>query len=474
MVFHASIARLAQLGFLAAVLPVGCGDNAGNTPGHDTADQGHGGSASGGSASGGSASGGSGQAGSANAGGGAAGQPDTGARDGWPVANEYSWNGSWTPTFPVEGLYDEKYFDGHSGTPLLPPGDWDYEDQNSDLANYRNFRRKVGELVELKDGQGRAYGWEVLAEPADGAEIDAQMAFYEGSPGADWFDLGPAGYIHSTHGNLADGPDVLVFDRSRSLDLRTGSELSGAVADDDLVVAGCGENPDGAFEILTTTIHTGPGSDWVFIRDWSRAAVDLGMGQGGRTDATDPEDGDDLAVMRGNAHDFRFMGGYGNDTAFWYVDDVVQTERWLGPAFFGGGAAGDALWDDPGIDRLVMVVPDDTLVVDRTPTPNGAFMARWSSGELILDGPTQYDPYAAYCSECGESPDGRRTMVFEYNRKDGNVNTGYFYVTGFEEVQLGLGEGARVYRINDRDGTIALAEDLTAAEPPPFPSEFCE
>ncbi len=433
----------------AALILAGCGDS--NTgPGNDSPDGGNG-----------------------NGKGGLPAPPDLTVE--WPTATEYSWNGVWAPSFPLDGMFDNEYFDGHDGTPILPPGNWDWDDSSNDIANWRNFKNGVGEFEQLLDSQDRIYGWKLLPITPAGIDLNVRVDFFEGSPGADWFDLGPGGVLHSTGGgNFGPGPDVLVLNGSYSLDFRIGGAADGAGADDDLIVAGCDENPDGSYDIITTAVHTGPGADWVFVRDISRSAVDLGNGDSGRTDAMDESDGNDLVVLRGNTLDFRVFGGFGHDIAVWYVDDNVQTTTWLGPNFFGGGGEGDALWSDPGTDRLVMAIPVDAPIVTQTPTPKGSFLVRGTDGELRLDDPTQHDEYAAYCVECGESPDGRRSIIFEYNSADGAIETGYFFVTAFEELQIGIGEGARVYRIDDRAGTVELAEDLEPFVPPFPPASFCE
>src|SRR5262245_58762011 len=92
---------------------------------------------------------------------------------GWPTENQYSWNGSWSPTgadFPIAGLYDDVYFDGHvvdgSPSPVLPPGDWDY--MTSQLANWRNFEGSIGSFEALTDGTARQYGWRLVGtQPID-------------------------------------------------------------------------------------------------------------------------------------------------------------------------------------------------------------------------------------------------------------------------------------------------------------------
>ncbi|MBI5501961.1 MAG: hypothetical protein HY907_17085 [Deltaproteobacteria bacterium] len=401
---------------------------------------------------------------------------------GWPTPNEWSWNGSWTPAeadFPLDGLLDNEYFDGHPGrdgnpTPILPPGAWDWTDADDDLASWRNFDGNLGHFDMLRDGAGRHYGWRLAGNVPEAVEYSGPAMYFEGSAGADWLDLGPEGSIHSFgDGNMGEGPDVLVFRESWSLDFRTGSSLTGGARDDDLLVGGCGENGDGSFDYMTTTIHAGPGSDWAFVRDISRAAADLGNGEGGRTDALDPLDGDDLLVLRGNTHDFRFMGGAGDDLAVWFVDDNVQTTTWLGPNFFGGGGWDPALWGDGGTDRLVLAVPATTPIVSATPTPPGSLLVRGTSGEFIQDDPTAADPFARYCVECGTGPGGRKTLILEYVAADEHVETGYFFVTAFEELQLGVGEGARVFALDDVAGAAVPLEAAVPFVPPSWPDELC-
>jgi hypothetical protein len=403
-------------------------------------------------------------------------QPDTaeeaevpGPEQGWPAPNDWSWDGSWEPAFPLDCLLDDEYGDGHDGTPVLPPGEWDWDDASDDLANWRNFEANVGTFEALDSGGH--YGWRLV--PATG-DFSGAAAYFEGSCGTDVVDLGPEGSIHSyATGNLRGGPDVLVFRESWSLDFRTGSSASGAEADNDLVVAGCGENADGAFDVMTCTIHTGPGRDWVFVRDISRAGVDLGNGESGRTDALDPLDGDDLVVLRGNTHDFRVFGGSGDDTAVWFVDDNVQTTTWLGPNFFGGGGHGEAIWDE-GTDRLVLAVPAGSPIVTATPTPPGSVLVRGTDGELVLDEPTQHDPFARYCVECGTSPTGRRTLIIEYVSADEEIHTGYFFVTAFEELQIGVGAGAEVFGLDDVSGTASpLGDAAIPTVPPDWPDAYC-
>lgn len=415
--------------------------------------------------------GGSGSAGSAGS---------SGASDACAHRNEYSWNGSWLPAdtdFPIDGLLDNEYFDGHpdaqgNPTPILPPGEWDWDDSNDDLANWRNFEQNIGAFELLRDDMDRPYGWQLAAVDASPIDFSGAAAYFHGSPGTDRLLLQP-GSIHSFgDGTLGDGPDVLTFCESYSLHFRTGGSSTGSLRDDDLVIAGCEPNPDGTFDVTTTTIHTGPGADWVFIRDLDRAAVDLGNGADGRTDAIDPNDGDDLVVLRGNTHDFRVFGGHGDDVFVWYVDDNVQTSAWLGPNFFGGGGIGDALWSDEGTDRLVLVIPPAD-VVNSTPTPPGSVLVRTTDGVFVDDAPTANDPFAHYCVECGTSPAGRKTVILEYVSADESVATGYFYLTGIERLQIGIGEQAKVYTIDDTNGTVIPEAGAAVLDPPAWPSGSC-
>jgi hypothetical protein len=397
---------------------------------------------------------------------------------GFPEGNEWSWDGSWTPAdgdFPLDGLFDDEYGDGHDGTPVLPPGVWDWEDANDDLANWRNFESNLGTFEPLMDSMDRQYGWRFVGLTAN-TDYQGAADYFEGSSGVDYMDLGPAGTIHSFGaGNLAGGPDVLIFDGSYSLDFRTGTTADGGQRDNDLVIAGCRPNSDGAFEVATTTIHTGPGHDWVFVRDIERAGIDLGNGDGGRTDTIDISDGNDMVVLRGNTLDFRVMGGAGDDVFVWYVDENIQTSTWLGPNFFGGGGWGTALFsEDAGVDRLVLVIPTDTEMVTSTPTPAGGLLVRANDGELIIDEPTADDDYGRYCQDCGMGPGGEKTIIVEYNSADGMIETGYFYLTDVDELQVGIGDGARVYALDAVTGTATLIEGAEPTEEIVPPPELCD
>ncbi len=57
--------------------------------------------------------------------------------------------------------------------------------------------------------------------------------------------------------------------------------------------------------------------------------------------------------------------------------------------------------------------------------------------------------------------EGRRTMMIEYRRPDGNSTTGYMTLVSFEELQVGIGKNAKVYRIDDITGIVEYDPDLT-------------
>lgn len=395
---------------------------------------------------------------------------------GFPVGNDWSWNASWTPLdsdFPVAGLLDDEYADGHDGTPVLPPGDWDWTDANNDLANWNNYKRNLGNFQAMYDSTDRQFGWRFYRVSEAIVYRDA-AAYFDGSAGVDYLDLGRDGSIvHFGQGNLRDGPDVLIFDASSDVDFRTGTTTDGSVRDDDLVIAGCQPNADGAFDIVTTQLHTGPGRDWVFARDLTDSAIDLGNADG-LTDTLDAADTDDLAVVRGNASDFRVFGGQGDDVFVWFVDESANVGIPLGARFFGGGGWGDARFADNGNDRLVLAIPPDTEIVDTIPPPPGALSVTLSEGALISDDATEGYPRARHCVECGASSTGNKTLILQYVSADGTVDSGLFYLTSVEELQVGVGAGARVFTLDDYYGAATLASDATAFDPPEPPGTFCD
>ncbi len=396
----------------------------------------------------------------------------------WPKpANVYSWEGTWTPSFPIPNMYDDYYYDGHeqSGkiTPVLPPGTWDWGNEQN-LANYKNYQSKIGHFATMMDNQNRIFGWKVMLDYLP-AEFTAGAAYFTGSPGADIVDLGAGSSIHSTGEiGLGDGPDILRFEKGYSLYITTGSSFDGAKHDNDLVIAGQNSVPaNGATDISQASIVTGPGRDLVFVNNMASAGVDVGCGAGGRTDTTDPNDGDDIVVYGGNMNDFRFVGGNGNDLAVWYADEVQQQAAgwtWLGPNFFGGGAWGNALWEDAGSDRLIMVIPTSTTVNNQKGAPNPGELNVYTlnnySPKVWIDGPTETDVYARYCITCGIGPEQKKTITLEYASANGKVFTGQFWLTAFEELQIGIGAGARVYKLDAVNGKAILDNALLPISPP--------
>jgi hypothetical protein len=244
----------------------------------------------------------------------------------------------------------------------------------------------------------------------------------------------------------------------RSADLRVGDAERGSAFDNDLVILGTSQlRPLNTYDIEGTTIHTGPGSDLVFAANFGPAAIDLGNGESGRTDAIDPSDGDDMAILQGNMRDFRIYGGAGDDTFVWYVEEV-NDDRWLGPSFYGGGGWGDALFADAGTDRLVLVVDPETEVVaqrglhDDNP---GSFLALvYEPYSPTIDAPTENDVFARYYGTAPEGPGGQHTITLSFRSPDGDVFTHDFYATSVEEIQFGIGEDARLYDVDQITGAL--------------------
>lgn len=393
----------------------------------------------------------------------------------WPKApNNYSWEGTWNPVFPIPNMYDDYYFDGHeqSGapTPVLPPGFWDWEDEHN-LANWKNYQQHIGHFAALLDNQNHVFGWKVILDHLP-AELTAGAAYFSGSPGSDIIDLGSGSSIHTTGDiNLGDGPDILRFEKSWSLYLQTGSTFTGSKHDNDLVIAGRNNIPlDGSHDIGQTSIVTGPGRDLVFVNNMAAAGVDAGCR---RSDTLDPDDGDDIVVYGGNMSDFRFLGGKGNDLAVWYTDEVQQQAagwKLLGPNFFGGGAWGKALWDDEGTDRLIMAISPNTVVKNEygAPPPGqlNVYLLNNYPEAIEVDGPTENSLYSRYCITCGIGPNQKKTVTLEYVSADNKIFTGRFWLTSIEELQIGIGPGAKVYKLDEVNGKALLDNNLQAINPP--------
>lgn len=463
-----SFSTLVAAGVCAA-LCAACGDSG--------SDGGAGGSGNGGSGNGGSGNGGSG-AGTSGSGGSGAGTSGSGGAGGgngeWPGApNQYSWDGSWNPTAQPDGIFDAIYNDGHvvdgAPSPLLPPGEWDWQ-QTGLLANWNAFSGRVGTFELLRDAaKDFAFGWRLNRASQAGITVDAIMEYYFGSSGTDILDLGPGGAFEST-GNLlygpavgfGDGPDMLRYRTGHSAAIRTGSSVSGGAQDNDLAILGSdGSAGLDSYEVITSTLHTGPGRDLVFANNFERAAIDLGNGGDGRTDTLDPSDGGDIVVIGGNARDFRVYGGRGDDVFVWHVDEVDHSPgEWLGPNFFGGGGWGDALWGDPGVDRLVLGIPEDTKLVNSPGqvVPGSLLIIVQPEEGTVIDTPTENDDYARYYVYAPPSPTGELTVTLQYVSADSSVDTAYFFMTAVEEIQLGTSPSAPVYRVDAKSGAYSLAD----------------
>ena len=382
----------------------------------------------------------------------------------WPgLENAYSWDGSWVPAedaLPPSGLFDDVYFDAHDvngqPSPILPPGNWNRPGVL--LGNWTAFKSQIGNFELLKDAALKAYGWRLLSNTPGATLINYHVDNFEGSSGTDIFDLGPEGRITQTATlALGDGPDMVRFRYASAADWRTGSDVSGGVHDNDLVVAGSMPAlAAGKFDITTSTIHTGPGRDLIMISNIGRAAVDAGNGANGRTDTLDPLDGDDLIIVHGNAYDFRLYGGGGKDTFIWYVDEGIQTTPWLGASFFGAGGWGDAVWDNEP-DRLVLVVPVETTVVNSLAATDPGSISIGLLNDYpplpVSDNPTSEDYYTRYCETAGIGPTGQKTIIMRYVNTSQTIKTGYCYLTSVEEIQVGVGPTAKVYQIDQITGT---------------------
>ncbi len=386
----------------------------------------------------------------------------------WPgSANAYSWDGSWTPgadSFPLNGLHDDTYNDGHlvggNPSPVLPPGRWDWPcaEEVCALASWKSFSEEIGTFDALIDRHSRAFGWRLVANEYPATVLDSRVELFEGSFGTDVLDCGNEGRIEHSGGlTLGDGPDVIRYRTCEAADWRTGSSETAHAHDNDLVIAGGDTALDaGDYDVTASTVHTGPGRDLVFVNNIARAAVDLGNGVGGRTDALDADDDGDIAVLGGNFDDVRLFGGNGDDVFIWRVDEINMASGYVTGNFFGGGGWNPGVWDE-GVDRLVLDVPLDTPLLPHTP---GAELAQGSatlnlfdeySEEPVPDGLMQDDPLTRYYVYAGIGPEGQKTLTLRYRSASDHVRA-LVMLTAIEEIQIGIGENARVYKVDQVNG----------------------
>jgi len=122
----------------------------------------------------------------------------------------------------------------------------------------------------------------------------------------------------------------------------------------------------------------------------------------------------------------------------------------------------------------VLVVPTSTPIVEKPATPPGSLLVFSAGDEFQWDLPTVEDPYARYCYPCGVGPGGRKTIILDYVSTDGQDKTaGYVFVTAFEEIQVGIGPDARVYRLDDVEGRAVWDPTLNPIEPPESGEGLC-
>lgn len=401
----------------------------------------------------------------------AAGCPHCGETSLWPTAaNTYSWDGSWKPVdaaLPPEGLFDSVYSDGHLiggvASPILPPGRWDWDCAGNAclLGAYRSFMKKIGTFEPLVDAQARNFGWRLVVT----GTLDAGVDIFYGSPGTEVVDCGVDGGIASTGGfQLGDGPDMIRYGTCSASSWRTGSSETGHAHDDDLVIAGADEpSPAGEFDVRTSTVHTGPGRDLVFMNNIQRAAVDLGNGADGRTDSLDPDDGGDLLVLGGNYYDVRVFGGNGDDVFIWRVDEISPTATNSVPGnFFGGGGWDPGVWDE-GVDRLVLDIPAQTPLSHKQPDadiePGTVTLDLFDQypEQPVADTAQQDNVYTRYYVHAGVGPQGQKTLTLRYRAPDDHVRV-LVMLTAIEELQIGIGDDAKVYEIDQTTGETTLSD----------------
>jgi hypothetical protein len=183
-----------------------------------------------------------------------------------------------------------------------------------------------------------------------------------------------------------------------------------------------------------------------------------------------------MAVIGRNFLDCRVFGGRGDDVFVWYLDEANPNVALLQNSFFGGGGWAPADWSDQGTDRLVLAIPPETPVSNsRDPITPGmlqVYIPADYNAEPVPDPPTEADVFARYVETAGLSPDGRHTMIFQYLSADSQVRTGFIFITAIEEIQVGIGPDAPVYRVDDRAGVTIRDGSLSPLERVPARAEY--
>jgi hypothetical protein len=86
--------------------------------------------------------------------------------------------------------------------------------------------------------------------------------------------------------------------------------------------------------------------------------------------------------------------------------------------------------------------------------------------ESSIDGPTEADVYARYYGVAPEGPGGEHTITLSFRSSDGKVFTHDFYATSVEEIQLGLGNEAKLYDLDPMTGELSPSSGKVMTEVP--------
>ncbi|MCP4712279.1 MAG: hypothetical protein GY869_26960, partial [Planctomycetes bacterium] len=221
---------------------------------------------------------------------------------------------------------------------------------------------------------------------------------------------------------------------------------------------------------------TGPGADLVFVNNMERGGIDLGNGNGGQTDAIDPFDGDDVAIVGGYYRDNRIFGGNGDDIFVWNLDEHNQLYpdgQWIGGSVWGCGGWDPAVWGCDDTDRLILNVPDNTILLNAV-FPDRIYHVSVENGTVgvgvrgdfdgtnAIDTPTEHDPYARHYNVPGYGPNGELPLTFHYRSASGHVNSAFANFIAVELLQIGTGPNATVYDVN------LLTAELTESSVTPY------
>ena len=92
----------------------------------------------------------------------------------------------------------------------------------------------------------------------------------------------------------------------------------------------------------------------------------------------------------------------------------------------------------------------------------------------VPDPPTEHDVFARYHETSGIGPGDKKTQWLVYRSASGHLNTGGCSMAGIEELQVGVGPNAKVYRIDEVNGGAVFDDSLVPITQIPERSQYLQ